>query len=48
MNSFWDTKADVVKNGDLKRDVTPIANKTFTDEDGFTHYYFSKTMFWNP
>ena len=47
MNGIWDTKADVVSKGDNLRDVSPLLNKTWKDEDGFTHYVFSKIMFNN-
>ncbi|MFX0028734.1 MAG: hypothetical protein ACFE8B_05965 [Candidatus Hermodarchaeota archaeon] len=48
MTIIWDTKADVVQKGDKLRDVTPLTNKTYVDEKGFTHYLFSKLLFNNP
>ncbi|MFX1388880.1 MAG: hypothetical protein ACFE9Z_02315 [Promethearchaeota archaeon] len=48
MTSIWDTKADAVKKGDKLRDVSPLVDKTKVDEEGFTHYVFSKKMFANP
>jgi hypothetical protein len=47
-DDIWDHKADAVHPGDKKRDVSPLAEKTYIDEDGFTHYYFSKILFNNP
>ncbi|MHA1148169.1 MAG: hypothetical protein ACTSR8_07970 [Promethearchaeota archaeon] len=46
MNGIWDKKADMVQEGDKKRDVT--ANTIFQDENGFTHYKFDKILFKNP
>ncbi|MFO8017035.1 MAG: hypothetical protein R6U96_00225 [Promethearchaeia archaeon] len=48
MSDYWDFKADKVKRGDNLRDVSPEAGRTWTDEDGFTHYIFKKKMFHNP
>ncbi|UCD01305.1 MAG: hypothetical protein JSV23_10555 [Promethearchaeota archaeon] len=48
MTSIWDTKADAVQKGDKLRDVSPLHDKTKVDENGFTHYVFSKIMFNNP
>lgn len=48
MYGLWDVKADCVTQGDNLRDVSPILDKTKIDENGFTHYVFSKTMFHNP
>ena len=48
MYDFWDVKADSVKKGDHLRYIAPILNKTKKDENGFTHYVFSKCMFHNP
>ncbi|MFX1408390.1 MAG: hypothetical protein ACFFBW_15675 [Promethearchaeota archaeon] len=48
MNDIWDTKADSVTKGDMLRDISPLIEKTFEDENGFTHYVFSKIMFKNP
>ncbi len=45
---LWDIKADTVKRGDNLRDVSPLIDKTWIDENGFTHYIFSKQMFNNP
>lgn len=38
----------MVKEGDNLRNVSPISEKTRVDENGVTHYVFSKTMFKNP
>jgi hypothetical protein len=46
MNAIWDTKADAVQKGDNLREVNPY--KTTKDEEGFTHYTFSKIIFNNP
>ncbi len=48
MTSVWDTRADAVHKGDNLRDVSPLIKKTTIDENGFTHYIFSKIMFNNP
>ncbi|NVM38245.1 MAG: hypothetical protein HWN81_21805 [Candidatus Lokiarchaeota archaeon] len=48
MNNIWDIKADVVQKGDKLRDVSPLHDKTEVDENGFTHYVFSKVIFNNP
>jgi len=48
MSIVWDTKADTVKKGDNNRDVSPNSSKTYVDEEGFTHYFFSKIIFNNP
>jgi len=48
MYGLWDVKADCVIKGDNLRDVSPVLDKTKIDENGFTHYIFSKTMFHNP
>ncbi len=48
MNGIWDVKADVIKEGDNLRDVSPLIDKTLKDEMGFIHYIFSKTDFNNP
>ena len=48
MYGLWDVKADCVTQGDNLRDVSPVLDKTKIDENGFTHYVFSKTMFNNP
>lgn len=48
MSLVWDTKADSVEKGDNKRDVSPLTSKTFIDDNGYTHYFFSKSMFNNP
>ncbi len=48
MYDLWDAKTDAVERGDLLREVTPIMGKTRVDENGFTHYVFSKRMFDNP
>jgi hypothetical protein len=48
MTSIWDTKADAVTKGDKLRDVSPLHDKTEVDENGFTHYIFSKITFNNP
>jgi hypothetical protein len=48
MTSIWDIKADAVEKGDNKRDVSPLHDKTEVDENGVTHYVFSKLLFNNP
>ena len=48
MTGIWDIKADAMKPGDKKRDVSPLLDKTRTDEKGFEHYIFSKRKFNNP
>ena len=41
MNDIWDTKADAVTKGDMLREVSPLTEKTFIDENGFNHYVFN-------
>ncbi|GAI99702.1 unnamed protein product, partial [marine sediment metagenome] len=48
MKGIWDKKADIVKKGDDLRDVSPLLDKTWRDDCGFTHYIFSKVTFTNP
>ena len=48
MSTIWDIKADAVEKGDKLRDVSPLHDKTEVDENGFTHYVFSKLVFNNP
>ena len=48
MNGIWDIKADVITKGDKLRNVSPITEKIWKDENDFTHYIFSKTNFNNP
>ena len=48
MNGIWDIKADVITKGDKLRDVSPITEKNWKDENDFTHYIFSKANFSNP
>jgi hypothetical protein len=48
MNGFWDIKADAVEKGDNLRDVSPLVEKTWKDEEGFTHYIFNSATFHNP
>jgi len=48
MTSIWDIKADALQKGDNLRDISPLSDKTRIDENGFTHYVFSKIMFNNP
>ena len=48
MSTIWDIKADAVQKEDKLRDVSPLRDKTKVDENGFTHYVFSKLMFNNP
>jgi hypothetical protein len=48
MNGIWDIKADAVKKGDNLRDVSPLLDKTWKDDSGFTYYIFSKATFNNP
>jgi len=47
MADIWDRKADAVKPGDNIREISPLLDKTKTDENGNTHYVFSKQMFNN-
>ncbi|MHA1669028.1 MAG: hypothetical protein ACTSV5_00465, partial [Promethearchaeota archaeon] len=48
MNEIWDIKADAITKGDNLRDVSPIREKIWKDENDFTHYIFTKTFFNNP
>ncbi len=48
MDGIWDANADCVTKGDNLRDNSPTFGKTRIDENGYTHYIFSKTMFYNP
>ncbi|MFX0004876.1 MAG: hypothetical protein ACFE9C_12815 [Candidatus Hodarchaeota archaeon] len=48
MTSIWDTKADAIQKDDNLRDVSPLSEKIRIDENGFTHYVFTKLMFNNP
>jgi len=48
MDGIWDTRADTMKKGDNLREVSPITEKTIIDNDGFTHYFFTKMIFKNP
>jgi len=48
MNGIWDIKADAIKKGDNLRNVSFLIDKTFEDDKGFTHYFFSKANFNNP
>ena len=36
MNDIWDVKADAINRGDKLRDVSPIVEKTWIDENNFT------------
>ena len=47
MNGIWDINADVLTKGDNLRDVSPITEKIWKDENDFTHYIFSKANFNN-
>jgi hypothetical protein len=47
MEGIWDLKADVVQEGDKLRDVSPIARKTVIDDNGYSHYIFSRQLFKN-
>ena len=47
MEGIWDLKADVVQEGDKLRDVYPIARKTIIDDNGYSHYIFSRQLFKN-
>ena len=47
MEGIWDLKADVVQEGDKLRDVYPIARKTTIDDNGYSHYIFSRQLFKN-
>ena len=48
MTSIWDIKADAIQKGDNLRDISPLPDETRIDENGFTHYVFSKVLFNNP
>jgi hypothetical protein len=48
MTTIWDTKADAVQKGDNLREISPLHDKTYVDNEGFTHYVFAKVMFNNP
>ncbi|MFX1379413.1 MAG: hypothetical protein ACFFA4_10000 [Promethearchaeota archaeon] len=48
MTSIWDTKADAIQKGDNLRDISPLPEKSKIDENGFSHYVFTKIMFNNP
>lgn len=48
MNGIWDRKADAITKGDNLRDVSPIIEKNWKDENEFTHYIFTKVFFNNP
>ena len=48
MNGIWDIKADAITKGDNLRDVSFLIDKTLRDENGFTHFLFSKANFKNP
>lgn len=48
MLTCWDNKADAVVRGDNLREITPIHEEIYTDDEGFTHIVFSKVMFKNP
>ena len=48
MNGIWDRKADAITKGDNLRDVSPIIEKNWKDENEFTHYIFTKVPFNNP
>ena len=45
MEGIWDLKADTNQEGDKLRDVSPIDRKTRIDDNGYTHYRFSKQLF---
>ncbi|MHA1932128.1 MAG: hypothetical protein ACW96X_06285, partial [Promethearchaeota archaeon] len=45
MEGIWDLRADAVQEGDKLRGVSPIARKTITDDNGYTHYRFSQQLF---
>lgn len=48
MNGIWDSKTDAIKKGDNLRNVSPLFEKTWTDNEGFTHYIFDIATFHNP
>ncbi|MBD3213797.1 MAG: hypothetical protein GF311_14405 [Candidatus Lokiarchaeota archaeon] len=48
MLKFWDSKADAVVKGDNLREISPIQEEIYEDEQGITHLVFSKQMFDNP
>ncbi len=45
---IWDIKADAIHKGDNLRDISPLPDKICIDENGFTHYLFSRVLFNNP
>ncbi len=38
-------KADSIQDGDDLREISPVAHKTRVDNNGYTHYIFSKQIF---
>ncbi|TXT67695.1 MAG: hypothetical protein BAJALOKI1v1_20012 [Promethearchaeota archaeon] len=48
MLTFWDDRADAVVRGDNLRKITPIHEDIYEDNEGYTHFVFSKLMFNNP
>ena len=45
MEGIWDLRADDIQESDNLRDVDPIARKNRIDDNGNTHYIFSKQLF---
>ena len=45
MEGIWDLRADNIPEVDNLRDVDPIARKNRIDDNGYTHYIFSKQLF---
>ena len=48
MSGIWDIKADAIEKGDNLRNVSSLVEKTWTDNEGFTHYIFDIATFHNP
>jgi hypothetical protein len=48
MLRLWDDKADKVVRGDNLREISPNQEHSYDDDEGYTHYVFSKLMFNNP
>ncbi|MBN1215564.1 MAG: hypothetical protein JXA99_08970 [Candidatus Lokiarchaeota archaeon] len=48
MQTLWDNKADVLIKGDKLRDILPIQNRVYEDDNGIVHYLFNKLDFENP
>ncbi|MBY9007498.1 MAG: hypothetical protein KGD63_12140 [Candidatus Lokiarchaeota archaeon] len=48
MLTLWDNKADVLTKGDNLREILPIQERIYEDEEGTIHYVFNKLNFKNP